>query len=33
MHHYKWSVEEQENMTPWEHDVYADMTREHVRKA
>lgn len=30
--HYKWSIAEMENMTPWEFDVYVEMTRQHVEK-
>lgn len=30
--HYGWDVTEQEDMVPWEYEVYVDLTMDHVKK-
>jgi hypothetical protein len=31
--HYKMSIRELENMTPWEFEFYVDLIREYVKKS
>ena len=32
MHHHKYSLEELENMIPWEREIYMTMLTEHIKE-
>jgi hypothetical protein len=32
VHHHKWTVSEIENLTPWERDIYVEMTAQYIQE-